>query len=168
MQRDGQPIRADGPERHLIEKKGTPTMGGVLILLALTISTLLWADLRNGYVWAVLFVHARLRRGRLRRRLPEAVAERNTKGVSARGKLIVQVVIGLIAAIWIIGADARRRSATELTVPVFKDVLIPLGFALPAVRHAGDAGRVQRGEPDRRAGRAGDRADHHRRRACSR
>ena len=56
VQRHGQPIRADGPERHLIEKKGTPTMGGVLILFALTISTLLWVDLRNGYVWAVLFV----------------------------------------------------------------------------------------------------------------
>src|SRR5271156_3961345 len=54
MQRHGQPIRLDGPERHLIEKKGTPTMGGVLILLALGLSTLLWADLRNGYVWAVL------------------------------------------------------------------------------------------------------------------
>ena len=47
---------SDGPERHLIEKKGTPTMGGVLILSALTISTLLWVDLRNAYVWAVLFV----------------------------------------------------------------------------------------------------------------
>ena len=56
VQRSGQPIRLDGPERHLIEKKGTPTMGGVLILLALTISTLLWADLRNGYVWAVLLL----------------------------------------------------------------------------------------------------------------
>ena len=47
LQRNGQPIRSDGPERHLIEKKGTPTMGGVLILFALTISTLLWVDLRN-------------------------------------------------------------------------------------------------------------------------
>ncbi len=56
MQRNGQPIRPDGPERHLIEKKGTPTMGGVLILAALTVSTLLWADLRNGYVWAVLLL----------------------------------------------------------------------------------------------------------------
>ena len=56
VQRQGQPIRPDGPERHLIEKKGTPTMGGVLILFALTISTLLWVDLRNGYIWAVLFV----------------------------------------------------------------------------------------------------------------
>src|SRR5471030_2504193 len=50
-QREGQPIRSDGPESHLLTKKGTPTMGGVLILLAVTVSTLLWADLRNGFVW---------------------------------------------------------------------------------------------------------------------
>src|SRR5690606_39556826 len=50
-QREGQPIRLDGPESHLLMKKGTPTMGGVLILLALSLSTLLWADLSNGYVW---------------------------------------------------------------------------------------------------------------------
>jgi phospho-N-acetylmuramoyl-pentapeptide-transferase len=56
LQRNGQPIRTDGPERHLVDKKGTPTMGGVLILFALSISTLLWVDLRNLYVWAVLFV----------------------------------------------------------------------------------------------------------------
>ncbi|MBV9812840.1 MAG: phospho-N-acetylmuramoyl-pentapeptide-transferase, partial [Acetobacteraceae bacterium] len=51
VQRNGQPIRPDGPERHLLEKKGTPTLGGVLILSAVTASTLLWTDLRNGYVW---------------------------------------------------------------------------------------------------------------------
>ena len=56
MQREGQPIRPDGPEGHLITKKGTPTMGGVLILFALAVSTLLWADLSNRYVWAVLVV----------------------------------------------------------------------------------------------------------------
>ncbi len=53
-QGEGQPIREDGPEGHLLTKKGTPTMGGFLILIAITISTLLWADLKNGYVWAVL------------------------------------------------------------------------------------------------------------------
>ena len=52
----GQPIREDGPESHLLTKKGTPTMGGVLILLAMTLSTLLWADLTNAYVWAVMLV----------------------------------------------------------------------------------------------------------------
>src|SRR5437660_8988638 len=55
-QKEGQPIRLDGPESHLIKKKGTPTMGGFLILLALSVSVLLWADLRNRYVWIVLTV----------------------------------------------------------------------------------------------------------------
>ena len=53
---DGQPIRADGPATHLVTKQGTPTMGGFLILLALTVSTLLWADLANRFVWVVLMV----------------------------------------------------------------------------------------------------------------
>src|SRR6201997_471600 len=100
VQRHGQPIREDGPERHLIEKKGTPTMGGVLILSALTISTLLWVDLRNAYVWSVLFVT--LSYGALGfaddyRKL----SRRNHKGVSARIKLAAQMVVGLAAAIWI-------------------------------------------------------------------
>src|ERR671928_1690208 len=55
-QREGQPIRIDGPESHLLTKKGTPTMGGVLILLALTSATLLWADLANPFVWVALIV----------------------------------------------------------------------------------------------------------------
>src|SRR6202140_2006044 len=56
MQGDGQPIRSDGPQGHLVRKKGTPTMGGFLILLALSISTLLWTDLGNPYVWIVLWM----------------------------------------------------------------------------------------------------------------
>ena len=52
----GQPIRPDGPQRHLVEKQGTPTMGGLMILSGIVVSTLLWADLTNLYVWAVLFV----------------------------------------------------------------------------------------------------------------
>ena len=52
----GQPIRDDGPAHHLVTKAGTPTMGGVLILLSVTVSTLLWADLSNGFVWIVLLV----------------------------------------------------------------------------------------------------------------
>ena len=56
MQKRGQPIRHDGPERHIIEKAGTPTMGGVMILGGLGISTLLWARLDVGYVWIVLLV----------------------------------------------------------------------------------------------------------------
>src|SRR3546814_13460226 len=55
-QGEGQPIRSDGPEGHLLTKKGTPTMGGFLILIALTVPTLLWADLSNRHVWCVLIV----------------------------------------------------------------------------------------------------------------
>ena len=131
VQRGGQPIREDGPARHLIEKKGTPTMGGVLILVSLTASTLLWADLRNGYVWAVLlltlgygaigFIDDYLK-----------LSRRNTKGVSARNKLAAQVVLGLGCAVWI-WLLTREPLGSSLTVPVFKDVLIPLGFLFPVV-----------------------------------
>ncbi len=131
VQRGGQPIREDGPERHIIEKKGTPTMGGVLILLSLTFSTLLWADLRNGYVWAVLgltlgygaigFADDFLK-----------LSRRNTKGVSARVKLALQLAMGLVCAV-VIMQLGRGPLATGLTIPVFKEVLIPLGLAFPLV-----------------------------------
>jgi len=129
VQRGGQPIRLDGPERHLIEKKGTPTMGGILMLLAMGFSVLLWGNLNNGYVWAVLFVtfgygaigfcddFLKLSR-------------RNTKGVSARGKLLFQIAIGLIAAAWI-SYLTRGPLATGVAIPVFKEVLIPLGYGFP-------------------------------------
>ena len=129
LQRDGQPIRTDGPERHLIEKKGTPTMGGVLILFSLGISTLLWVDLRNRYVWAVLFVT--LSYGALGFVDDYLKLSRhNNKGVPGRVKLLVQAVIGLIAGVWIT-ALTREPLASELAIPVFKEVLIPLGHAFP-------------------------------------
>ncbi len=131
IQRQGQPIRPDGPERHLIEKKGTPTMGGVLILSALTVSTLLWADLRNGFVWVVLlltlsygaigFVDDYIK-----------LSKANYKGLSGRAKLALQALFGLAAAIALMMLT-RGQMATVLTVPVFKDVLIPLGLAFPLV-----------------------------------
>ena len=61
LQGKGQPIRDDGPQRHIVEKQGTPTMGGLLILVALVLSTLLWMDLSNLYVWAVLLVTLAIR-----------------------------------------------------------------------------------------------------------
>ena len=129
VQKNGQPIRLDGPERHLLEKKGTPTMGGLLILGALTISTLLWADLRNGYVWAVLFVT--LGFGALGFWDDYLkVTKRNTRGVPGRTKLLVQAIVGLITAVWITSL-ARGPLSTALTVPVFKEVAIQLGFLFP-------------------------------------
>ncbi len=129
VQRHGQPIRPDGPARHLIEKQGTPTMGGVLILAALATSTLLWADLRSGYVWAVLaltlgygalgFVDDYIK-----------LSKASFRGLSGRGKLAVQGVLGLAAAVWIVWLTPGAM-ATGISVPIFKDVLIPLGFAFP-------------------------------------
>lgn len=129
VQRGGQPIRPDGPERHLIEKKGTPTMGGVLILSAMTVSTLLWADLRNGYVWAVLFLT--LGYGAIGFvddyiKLSKA----DFRGLSGRGKLVVQAVLGIAASVWI-AYLTKGTLGTGLALPVFKEMLVPLGFAFP-------------------------------------
>ena len=129
VQGQGQPIREDGPARHLIEKKGTPTMGGLLILFALTISTLLWVDLRNGYVWATLFVT--LGYGALGFWDDYLkVTKRNTKGVSGRTKLYAQAGIGLIAAIWI-SSLARGPLSMALVFPIFKDAALQLGYLFP-------------------------------------
>ncbi|HEY8288118.1 MAG TPA: phospho-N-acetylmuramoyl-pentapeptide-transferase [Acetobacteraceae bacterium] len=129
MQRQGQPIREDGPQRHLVEKKGTPTMGGLLILSALSISTLLWVDLLNGYVWAALFVtwgYGAL--GFWDDYLK--ISRRNTRGVPGRIKLIIQAVVGFIAAVWI-ASLARGPLGTSVTIPVFKEVAIQLGWFFP-------------------------------------
>jgi phospho-N-acetylmuramoyl-pentapeptide-transferase len=129
FQRGGQPIRADGPERHLVEKKGTPTMGGVLILMSLGIATLLWADLRSGIVWAVLLVT--LGYGLLGFWDDWLkVTKRNTKGVSGRMKLLVQGGLGLLAAVWITWLMPYNLQGA-LAVPFLKDVLIQLGLFFP-------------------------------------
>ena len=79
----GQPIRADGPQSHLA-KRGTPTMGGLLILISVVISVLLWMDLRNPYVWACLLVTGGLRADRVPRRLRQGRRRRTTPACRAR------------------------------------------------------------------------------------
>ncbi len=129
VQGQGQPIREDGPERHLLEKKGTPTMGGLLIIFALIISTLIWGDLRNGYVWAVMFVTlAYGALGFLDDYLK--VTKHSSKGINGRVKLVVQAVVGLIAALWI-AALSRDPIGTALTFPVFKELALQLGIFFP-------------------------------------
>ena len=130
-QNGGQPIREDGPQSHLLTKKGTPTMGGVLILLSLGISTLLWADLRNGYVWAVLMVT--MGYGALGFADDWLkVTKRNTKGVSGRQKLVTQALIGLAAALWMTWLMPGSL-ADKLALPFFKELLVPFGIAFPLV-----------------------------------
>ncbi len=120
----GQAVRSDGPQTHLV-KAGTPTMGGALILAAVVITTLLWADLRNGLVWVVLLVT--LAFGGIgwvddwRK-----VVEKNPKGLSARSKFFWQTVFGVSAACYI-AFSSNLPAQTQFIVPFFKEVSYPLG-----------------------------------------
>ncbi len=120
----GQAVRDDGPKTHLI-KSGTPTMGGALILVAILVTTLLWADLTNRYVWLVLLTM--LGYGVIgwvddyRK-----VVHRNPKGLSARSKFFWQSVIALFVAGSLLHM-AHTSAETELIVPFFKSVALPLG-----------------------------------------
>jgi phospho-N-acetylmuramoyl-pentapeptide-transferase len=124
----GQPIRTDGPETHL-KKQGTPTMGGVMILLAIAVSTLLWADLHNAYIWIVLLVSAgfgAIGFGDDYLKL----TKRNSKGLSSRVKLIWQIVFAAVASIAIV-IVTRQPLSTQLAIPFLKDVLLNLGYFFP-------------------------------------
>ncbi len=122
----GQPIRDDGPKRHIIQKQGTPTMGGFMILLALSISTLLWADLSNRFVWAVLLVTAGFGLIGFADDYLK-VTRANVRGLSGKLKLLLEVVVAVLAAIWIMD-DQPDNMASHLAVPFVKDVLFNLGI----------------------------------------
>src|SRR5690606_5955709 len=100
----GQPIRDDGPQSHIITKQGTPTMGGVLILLALTVATLLWADLTNHFVWAALLVTIGFGAVGFADDYLK-VTKLNPKGLNGRVKLVIEAVIALAAVWWIMLAS---------------------------------------------------------------
>ncbi|MBK18554.1 MAG: phospho-N-acetylmuramoyl-pentapeptide-transferase [Rhodospirillaceae bacterium] len=126
QQGEGQPIREDGPETHPLTKKGTPTMGGLLILIAVCTATLLWADLQNRYVWAVLIVtlgfgiigfaddYLKL-------------SKRSSDGLPGKIKLIAEIAIAAAVAWWI-SEIALDPLSTGLAVPFFKNLLIDLGW----------------------------------------
>ena len=129
IQRGGQPIRALGPERHLIEKAGTPTMGGVLILLSLFVSTLLWADLSNGFVWAVMAITAAFGAVGFADDYLK-LSRRNTKGVSKRVRLASEFAASLIGGFWL-SALMPGPLANTVAFPFVKEALLPLGYAFP-------------------------------------
>ncbi len=121
-------VRADTPETHL-KKRGTPTMGGLMILLSLAVTTLLWADLRNIYVWVVLLVTLGFGLlGFLDDYLK--VSKRNSKGLSGRLKLLGQFIFGGAAAL-IVWKVAPEPLASGLSLPFFKELLLPLGIGMP-------------------------------------
>ena len=120
----GQRVRSDGPQTHLT-KAGTPTMGGALILVAITVATLLWADLANRFVWITLAVTIAFGLiGFWDDYLKLVVGD--SRGLIARYKYFWQSVAGLGAAIALY-ATAKTPVETTLIVPFFKDVLLPLG-----------------------------------------
>jgi phospho-N-acetylmuramoyl-pentapeptide-transferase len=122
----GQPIRDDGPATHIVSKKGTPTMGGLLILISISVATLLWADLTNRYVWAVLGITVTFGAIGLWDDFLK-VTKRNPRGVPGKVKLALAVVIAAVAA-WFIAQGSPPNLRYTLALPFLKDVLVPLGI----------------------------------------
>jgi len=121
----GQSVRDDGPQSHLV-KTGTPTMGGALILMSIVLTTILWADLSNRYIWVVLLTTVGFgvigwiddyRK----------VVYRNPKGLSARAKFFWQSVIAIVVAGYLV-STAEIPAQTNMIVPFFKEIAIPLGI----------------------------------------
>jgi phospho-N-acetylmuramoyl-pentapeptide-transferase len=122
----GQPIRTDGPESHLLTKKGTPTMGGLMILSGVVVSTVLWANPTNPYVWVVLgvtlgfglvgFYDDYLK-----------VTQQTHAGISGRTRLLIETMIAA-AACFAIASLGRPPFATSLTFPFFKELIVDLGW----------------------------------------
>ncbi len=121
----GQPIREDGPARHVLEKQGTPTMGGLMILVSVLISTMLWADLSNLYVWSVLFVTMGFGAiGFYDDYLK--VTRAKTGGFSARLRLAAEFVIAGIA-VWMFTMLGEDKLSNAVALPFLKDVLLQMG-----------------------------------------
>ena len=122
----GQPIRSDGPQRHIVEKQGTPTMGGLMMLSGIFVSTLLWADLRSLYAWAVMFVMIGFGAIGFYDDFLK-VTKSSTKGFSGKLRLLMEFAIAGIAVacfMWI----GDKPLSSSLAVPFFKSLLIDFGL----------------------------------------
>ncbi|HEX2559988.1 phospho-N-acetylmuramoyl-pentapeptide-transferase [Phenylobacterium sp.] len=127
----GQPIRKEGIERHVIEKAGTPTMGGVMILAGLLVGTLLWSDLSNVYVWAAVMVTASF--GILGFLDDYAkVTKQSTEGVSGKLRFGLEWLIAIVAVMLVVQFGGRPPESPELptsiALPFFKEALFDVGW----------------------------------------
>lgn len=121
----GQQIRNDGPKSHL-NKAGTPTMGGILIVGAIVISTILWTDLRNKYIWLLLFTTISLGiLGFIDDYLK--IKHSESKGLRARHKFLYQIIVGTIVGL-VLYFDPKDPYSSMLIIPFFKRWFIDLGF----------------------------------------
>lgn len=123
-QSKGQPIREDGPQSHLLTKKGTPTMGGLLILGSTTLSVLLWANLTNSFIWIGLLV---LMIYGLTGFVDDyvKVTKQTANAMTAKMKLLLQFTTALIA-VSVISYATPEAHRFQLTIPYFRDVAINL------------------------------------------
>ncbi|QFU17131.1 phospho-N-acetylmuramoyl-pentapeptide-transferase [Microvirga thermotolerans] len=122
----GQPIREDGPQSHLLTKRGTPTMGGLMIMAGVLVSTLLWANLANHYVWVVLFVTVGFGAiGFYDDYLK--VTKQSHKGFSGRSRLAIEALIAAAACI-AISYMATPGLANKLALPFSKELILNLGW----------------------------------------
>src|SRR5262252_313442 len=122
----GQPIRSDGPQSHLVTKKGTPTMGGLMILFGAVVSTVLWANPANRYVWIVLSVTLTFGAiGFYDDYLK--VTKQTHAGFSGKLRVVLEALIAA-AACYVIASIGRQPFASSLTFPFFKELVLPLGW----------------------------------------
>jgi phospho-N-acetylmuramoyl-pentapeptide-transferase len=122
----GQPIRKDGPERHLLQKQGTPTMGGLMILSGVTFAVLIWGNLSNPYVWVVLLLTLVYGAVGLYDDYLK-VTKQSAEGFRGRIKIVIEsaaAVAAVAAIVWI----GQEPLATSLAIPFFKAVLLDLGW----------------------------------------
>jgi phospho-N-acetylmuramoyl-pentapeptide-transferase len=120
------PIRKDGPSDHIIKKIGTPTMGGVLILLGLFSGILFWGDLSNVYIWFLLFIVTAF--GLLGAYDDyRKIKFKNSSGISFKFKIISQIIIAIVG-ILLISHFSQNQELTNLYFPFFKDIVINLGW----------------------------------------
>jgi len=124
------PIRQDGPIDHIIKKSGTPTMGGLIIILGIFLGTFLWADLSNIYILTVIFVSISLGLLGFIDDLLK-IKQKNSRGLNSKLKLLGQIIISLIA-IYILSVHSEHQFLTNLYFPFFKNLIFPMGiFFIP-------------------------------------
>jgi phospho-N-acetylmuramoyl-pentapeptide-transferase len=124
------PIRQDGPIDHIIKKSGTPTMGGLIIILGIFLGTFLWADLNNIYVLTVIFVSISLGLLGFVDDLLK-IKQKNSRGLNSKHKLLGQIIISLIA-IYILSIHSEHQFLNNLYFPFFKNLILPMGiFFIP-------------------------------------
>ena len=112
----GQPIRDDGPQSHIVKKRGTPTMGGLMILLAITFATVLWANWHSFYIWIVLGVTLTYGAIGFGDDYLKVTKQRTSHWFSGRIKLVLEVGIAAFAT-WLVMSQGNPKFATSLTVP---------------------------------------------------